>query len=249
MLVSIVILSEAKNLSPGMHTGRSTVPSLVRRSSMRRERSAPRALGFAGDASGLPRLGKRHIVCSFGASFRMERRSARFVDDVIRSEAKNLSPGMHTGRSTIPSLVRRSSMRRERSAPRALGFAGDASGLPRLGKRHIVCSFGASFRMERRSARFVDDVIRSEAKNLSPGMHTGRSTIPSLVRRRFDTTGEIHPTGTRSHPPINTPHKNSKEAVINGKGARHGAHLAVLMLHRTRYPCTSLGFARVTPSL
>ena len=51
--------------------------------------------------------------------------------------------------------------------------------------------------MERRLAHFVDDVILSEAKNLSPGMYAGRSVSPALIRRGFDATGEIPPKGTR----------------------------------------------------
>ena len=39
--------------------------------------------------------------------------------------------------------------------------------------------------MERRSARFVDHVILSEAKNLSPDVYAGRLAIPALVRFGF----------------------------------------------------------------
>ena len=39
----------------------------------------------------------------------------------------------------------------------------------------------------------VDDVILSEAKNLSPGMHAGRSAIPTPIRRALDAPNEIHP--------------------------------------------------------
>ena len=46
-------------------------------------------------------------------------------------------------------------------------------------------SCAPSFRMQRRSALFVEPVILSEAKNLSPGMHPGRSAIPSPIRRGF----------------------------------------------------------------
>ena len=45
---------------------------------------------------------------------------------------------------------------------------------------------------------FVYPVILSGAKNLLPGMHAGRSGLPSLVQRGFDATEAIHPTGTWS---------------------------------------------------
>ena len=41
-------------------------------------------------------------------------------------------------------------------------------------------------------------VILSEAKNLLPGVHEGRSAVPSLIRHGFDAAEEIHPKGTRS---------------------------------------------------
>ena len=75
------------------------------------------------------------------------------------------------------------SEQRKRFTPRALGFAGDASGRPRLENRWARTSS-------------VDPVILSEAKNLSPGMHTGRSVSPSLIRHGFCVMEEIHPKGT-----------------------------------------------------